>query len=281
MKETIYLAPKNAEEALRNLAEHGPRAAILAGGTDLVPRIHYRELYPEVLLYIGGIALRYIKHEKGKTLIGAGTTWKDLIAHPLIHQYAPVLAEAAKLGGCVATRNAATIGGNLANASPAADLATPLLVLDAELLLQTARGERVVPLKDFFIGPGKTLCKTDEMISEIQIPFSKGKSQFFKLGRRKAMTLSVVNGAVWMAVENGKCREVRIALGAVAPTPIRCFKAEAMVKGKKLDSALIADCGQAAMAESQPIDDQRSSAWYRKKVGEALLSKAMKEMANL
>lgn len=281
MKKNIFLAPKDLEELLRALAQHGKKAMILAGGTDLVPRMNDSEVSPDILLYIGAIGLRYIKQQKGQILIGAGTTWTDLITNPLIGKRVPVLAEAAKQGGSLATRNAGTIGGNLVNASPAADLATPLLVLNAELLLRSKGKKRIVPLRDFFVGPGKTLRKANELLCEIRIPFSKGKAHFFKLGRRKAMTLSVVNGAVWMDRDNGKCSDVRIALGAVAPTPIRCYQAETVLKGKKFNHALMADGARAAIAESQPIDDQRSSAWYRRKAGEALLTRTLTSMANL
>jgi len=281
MKENIFLSPKSVEELLQALAKHGEKAMVLAGGTDLVPRMNNGEVSPDIILYMGAIRLRYIKQKKGQIWIGAGTTWTDLIANPLIGQQVPVLAEAAKQGGVLATRNAGTIGGNLVNASPASDLAPPLLALNAKLFLRNKGRERIVPLEKFFVGPGKTSRMPDELLCEIRISPSKGKAHFFKLGRRKAMTLSVVNGAVWMDRDDGKCISVRIALGSVAPTPIRCYQAETLLKGKKLNKALIADCAKAAIAESQPIDDQRSSAWYRRKAGEALLTRTLISLANL
>ena len=183
-------------------------------------------------------------------------------------------------------RNAATIGGNLGNASPAADLATTLLVLDAQLLLRGAKGDRGVALKDFFIGPGQTVLTSGELIVEVSIPISKGKAVFLKLGRRKAMTLSVVNVAVHLDIggrrgEKLTCQKARIALGSMAPTPLRCTKAEGLLKDKVLDKALIAQCAVEAVAESSPIDDQRATTWYRKQAGTALVGRAIAQAAGI
>jgi CO/xanthine dehydrogenase FAD-binding subunit len=187
----------------------------------------------------------------------------------------------------VTVRNAATIGGNLGNASPAADLATALLALDAQLLLRSSKEDRRVALKDFFMGPGRTVLKPGELIVEVSIPLSKGRAVFLKLGRRKAMTLSVVNVAVQLEMDGKRrweklgCQEARIALGSMAPTPLRCAKAEGLLKGKVLDKALIAQCAAEAVAESSPIDDQRATAWYRKIAGTVLVSRALAQAAGI
>jgi carbon-monoxide dehydrogenase medium subunit len=258
MKDVEYFAPKAIEEAVKLLAEYGDRATVLAGGTDLVPRINYYDLKPEVLLYIGGLSLDYIKEAEGKLVIGAATPTAKLASDAIVAEKASALAEGAKLSGSVATRNAATIGGNLANASPAADLATPLLVMDAELHLTGAGGKRTVAIKDFFTGSGETVLEPNELVTEIRIPPIKGKTVFLKLGRRKAMTLSVVN-----------------------VTPLRCLKAEEMLKDKVLDEALISNCAAEAVAESNPIDDQRATAWYRRKAGTALVAQALRQAAGI
>jgi CO/xanthine dehydrogenase FAD-binding subunit len=281
MKDAKYFAPAGIKEALTLLAEHGGKATVLAGGTDLVPKINYYELKPDILIYTGGIGWDYIKEENGKLVIGAGTTWTQLTTNSLVTKKAGVLAEAAKQGGCVATRNAGTIGGNLANASPAADLATPLLVLDAEILLKSAKKKRVVPIKEFFTGRGETVLKPDELVVEIHIPPLRGKTTFLKLGRRRAMTLSVVNVAVRLEMAKKRsrsfrtCNEARIALGSMAPTPIRCEKAEEMLQGKELTSELIKACAAQAIDETSPIDDQRATAWYREEAGTALVAQAL------
>ena len=281
MKESLYFAPKDLKEAVKLLGNYKERAVILAGGTDLVPRINTYHLRPEVLVYIGKAGLDYIKEEKGKFVIGAATPMAKIAGSKLLARKAGALVEAAAQAGTQAVRTAATIGGNLANASPAADLATPLLAMDAELSLVGPKKKRVVPLKDFFTGPGKTVLQAGEMIAEITVPVPKGKTVFVKLGRRKALTLSVVNAAVRLEMKGKKCQEARIALGSVAPLPLRCAKAEGMLQGKGMDSKLIADCAAEAIAATSPIDDHRASAWYRKQAGTVLVSRALAEAAGL
>lgn len=287
MKDVIYFAPTEMSEALKLLDQYGEKATILAGGTDLVPKINYCDLKPDVLVYIGGLGLDYIREDDGKLVIGAATPTAKIAASELVAKKASSLADAARQSGAVTVRNAATIGGNLGNASPAADLATTLLVLDAQLLLRSARGDRSVALKDFFIGPGQTVLKPGELIVEVSVPLSKGKAVFLKLGRRKAMTLSVVNVAVHLEMDGKRrwekltCQEARIALGSMAPTPLRCAKAEGLLKGQVLDKALIAQCAAAAVAESSPIDDQRATAWYRQQAGTVLVGRALAQAAGI
>ena len=287
MKDVMYFAPTEMSEALKLLDQYGEKATILAGGTDLVPKINYDDLKPDVLVYIGGLGLDYIKEGDGKLVIGAATPTAKIAASELVARTASALADAARQSGAVTVRNAATIGGNLGNASPAADLATALLALDAQLLLRSSKGDRRVALKDFFMGPGRTVLKPGELIVEVSIPLSKGRAVFLKLGRRKAMTLSVVNVAVHLEMDGKRrweklaCQEARIALGSMAPTPLRCAKAEGLLRGKVLDKALIAQCAAEAVAESSPIDDQRATAWYRKIAGTVLVSRALAQAAGI
>jgi len=281
MRETLYFAEKSVEDTLGLLARYGKRAVILAGGTDLVPRINYYKLKPEVLVYIGNLGLDYIREKGGGLLIGAATKLSEIAASRKVAKKAGALAEAARLAATPAVRTTATIGGNLANASPAADLATPLLAMDADLRLQSEKGERVVPLKEFFKGPGKTVLKPGELITEVSIPLSPGKCIFLKLGRRKAMSLSVVNVAVYLDMAGNKCREARIAVGAVAPTPLRCIEAEALLMGKRIDRELIGRCAATAIAAGRPVDDRRASAWYRKEAGKALVARTLALAAGL
>jgi len=280
MKEFLYFAAANLKEAVKLLGNYKKRAVILAGGTDLVPQINTYHFKPEVLVYIGKAGLDYIKEEKGKLIIGAATPMAKIAASKLLARKASALVQAAQQAGTAAVRTAATLGGNLANASPAADLATPLLAMDAELSLVGGK-RRVVALKDFFTGPGKTVLKPGEMILEVRFPTSKGKTVFLKLGKRKALSLSVVNTAVRLEMKGQQCREARIAIGSVAPTPLRCPKAEEMLQGKGMDQEIIAACAAEAMAASSPIDDQRASAWYRKKAGVALVARALTQAAGL
>ncbi|MCX5910855.1 MAG: xanthine dehydrogenase family protein subunit M [Deltaproteobacteria bacterium] len=281
MSEALYFAASTMSEAMKLLGQYGKKAVILAGGTDLVPRINTYGLKPGALIYVGKLGLDYIKEEKGRMIIGAATPMAKIAGSKAVAKKAAALSEAALQAGTAAVRTAGTIGGNLANASPAADLATPLLVLDADLSLVSQKKKRMVALKDFFKGPGQTVLQPGEMIKEVSFPIPKGKTVFVKLGRRKALTLSVVNAAVRLDVNRKKCQEARIALGSVAPTPLRCSKAEGMLKDQEISKDLILQCASEAMAASSPIDDQRASAWYRKKAGAAVVAKALAKAAGL
>ncbi len=275
MREVSYFAPTEVGEAVKVLAEHGKEAAILAGGTDLVAALNYYEIKPGALVYIGGLGLDYIREEDGKLLIGAGTTGAQLIASELIAEKFPVLVDAAKTHGSPAVRSAATIGGNLGTGSPAGDLIPPLMVMDADVLLVSAEGERVVAVKDFFTGPQETVCKPGELIVEIRVPLKAGKAVFKKLGHRKAQTCALASATARLEMDGQVCKDARIVLGSMAPTPLRCTEAEEMITGKELDEGLIARCAAKAIDESSPIDDQRATAWYRKKAGTALVARAV------
>jgi CO/xanthine dehydrogenase FAD-binding subunit len=281
MREVNYFAPTSVGEAVKLLAEYGDKAAVLAGGTDLVPALNYYEIKPGALVYIGGLGLDYIREEDGKLVIGAGTTGAQLIASDLIAPKFPVLLEAAKTHGSPAIRSVATIGGNVGTGSPAGDLIPPLVLVDAEVVLLSAKGERVVPVKDFFTGPQKTVRKPGELIVEIRVPLQAGKAVFKKLGMRKAQTCSLVSAAARLEMDGKVCKAARIVLGSMAPTPIRCTKAEAMITGNELDEDLIARCAAAAIGESSPIDDQRATAWYRKRAGEALVARVVAKAAGV
>ena len=222
MKDVEYFAPKDTGEATKLLAQHGENVTILAGGTDVVPKINYYDLQPDKIMYIGDLGLSGIKESDGRLIIGAAATTAAIAASDLIVQKASALAEAARETGSVAIRTTATIGGNLGNASPGADMAPPLLVMDAQVQLTSSAGNRTVAMDDFFVGPGQTVMKADELLTEISMPVPKGKTVFLKLGRRKAMTLSVVNVAVNLEMDGNTCTDARIAIGSMAPKPLRC-----------------------------------------------------------
>ena len=281
MNDVGYFAPADIGDALKLLVDYGDKAIVLAGGTDLVPAINYYELKPENLIYIGNLGIDGIKEENGKLVLGAAATTASIAASDLVAQKAPTLAQAASLSGSVATRTVATVGGNLANASPAADLGCALMGMDAEIVLASAKGNRTVPISEFFTGPGETVRNPDELLQEIRVPVAAGNTAFLKLGRRKALTISVANTAVYLKMDGKKCGEARIALGAMAPTLLRCSKAEEMIKGKTLDTTAIGECAAQAVAESAPIDDQRGTAWYRMRAGEALVGRALAQAAGI
>ena len=281
MGDVRYFAPTDLGEAVKLLAQYGKQATILAGGTDLVPKINYYELKPEVLLYVGKLGLSYIKQVDGTLIIGAGTPLAQILASEVVAQSAPALVHAAKQHSSVAVRSAATLGGNIANGSPAADTVVPLIAMDAKLRLVSAKGERVVAIQDFFVGPGETVLKADELLTEVQIPAVKGRAVFQKLGKRKAQACSIVIVGVRLEMDGKVCKAARIALGSMAPTPLRCVKAEEMLVGKAVDAALVAQCAAAAVGASSPIDDVRATAWYRRKAGTALVAQALTQAAGL
>lgn len=279
MKELGFSAPADIGEALKLMADFGEKATVLAGGTDLVPMINNYDMKPQNLLYIGRLGLDYIKEEPGRLVIGAATTTGRVAANDTVARLAPALCQAAALSGSTGIRNLATVGGNLVNASPAADLACALLALGADLHLASAGSRRVVPIAEFFTGPGRTVRRPEELLLEIYVPHPKGPNGFLKLGRRKALTLSVVNTAVSLVMDGRTCRQARVAVGAVAPTPLRCRRAEEMLAGRPMDAGTISECAARALAESNPIDDQRATAWYRKKAGTALVARALAQLS--
>jgi CO/xanthine dehydrogenase FAD-binding subunit len=277
-----FFSAKSLGDALGFLSEKEDRGKIIAGGTDLIPRLREKISRPEFVLNILEIeGLNGVKESDHVLRIGATTTHSQLGESDLLQRTCPFIAHAAASVGGPLIRNRGTIGGNIANASPAADLASALLAADAEVVLMSEKETRVIDLKDFFIGPGKTVLRTDELLTEILVPFSKGKSVFLKLGRRRAMSLSVVNVAVHMEIEGGKCRDAKIAMGSVAPTPIRCHQAERMLVNKEIGLELISKCAGEAVAVTKPIDDQRAKAWYRMEAGTVLLKRALAEAAGL
>ena len=297
MKQVSYFAPAELDDALKLLAEHGEKVTVLAGGTDILPKLNHYELKPEAVMYIGGLGLSFIRDEGEKLVFGAATSTAALAKSEVVESKMKALSEAARLSASPAIRTSATIGGNIVNASPAGDVLTALVALGAEVKLQKAGGQRMVPLEDFVTGPRQTDLKPGELLTEVHVPVPNGATAFLKLGRRKAQTLSVVNVAVQVSLEGGECKDARIVLGAMAPTPVRCTKAESLVRscafplaishfgtrpasaGKSLDEATIAQCAAQAVEECSPIDDQRATAWYRKKAAKALVAKALKQVS--
>jgi CO/xanthine dehydrogenase FAD-binding subunit len=279
MREVSYHAPAEIGEAVKVLAEHGDKAAVLAGGTDLVAQLNYYEIKPDALVYIGGLGLDYIKEEDGKLVIGAGTTVAQLIASDLVADKFDALVAAARTHGSPATRSTATIGGNLGTASPAGDLIPPLMVMDAEIVLAGTGGERVVAIKDFFTGPGETVCAPDELIVEVRVPLLGGKALFKKIGKRKAQQCSVVSTAVRLEMDGDECKDARIVLGSMAPVPLRCTEAEEYLTGREVDEKVIAKAAAKAVGQGSPITDMRASAWYREKAGTALVARALAQAA--
>ena len=278
-----YFAPKTIEEASYLLDKYGNRAKIIAGGTDLLRQIKSNTILPRFIISMGGIpALNSISHDKvSGTRIGALATVDSISKSPPMRSYLNVLSQAAGMLGTPTIRAQATIGGNLCNASPSADVATALLVLDAKIKIVGTEGERIVSIDDFFTGPGETILRQNQIVTEIQIPNLPPQcgTAYEKQTRRQGADLAIVGVAVLVVMQGDVSTDVKIGMGAVAPIPIRAKHAEEILKGKKLEDKLLEEASKAASDESKPIDDIRGNADYRKKVVAALVKRAVRQAA--
>ena len=266
---TTYLAPRRLDEALHAMADGG--ATVFCGGTDLSPQTESgARQYQAKLLNLRRIeGLAGIDAGGSEIRIGATTTVSEIRASAALAEIAPVLVEAAERFASEQLRNAASIGGNLCNASPAGDTIPPLLVLGASVELACVQDGAVqtrrVPLERFFVSPGKSVKLPQELLVAVVFdrPASGFKARFRKSGPRPALEISTVSGAVGARVDGGRLSGVRVAMGSVAPTPLRARHVEAALEGKPLDAATIAAAVEAAAEDAKPIDDVRASAWYR------------------
>ena len=282
-----YCAPENLEEVLSLISGKQKKEFIIyAGGTDLIPKIKKRLIEPpEMLIDLKGIPdLNYIDYDPGKGLkIGALTTVRSVATSPIVKKHFPIFSQAADSIASTQIQNRATVVGNICNAVPSADSAPALLALQASLLCVSLKGERIVPLEKFFIGPGQTILKEDEIVREIQIPemVSRSRGIYFKLSPRKRMDLALVGVAVILDMKEGICEDLRIGLGAVAPTPLRAKKAEAILCKEKLTLGHIERTAEAAADESRPIDDHRASAYYRKAMVRILVKRGIQTLSQM
>jgi CO/xanthine dehydrogenase FAD-binding subunit len=266
---TAYLAPRRLDEALQAMADGD--ATVFCGGTDLAPQTESgARQYRSTLLNIRRIeGLDGIATSGPEMRIGAAATISVIRRHPALAEIAPLLVRAADCFASEQIRNAASVGGNLCNASPAADMAPPLLALDASVELACWQGgaarTRRVPLEQFFAGPGKTVKRPEELLTAVVFarPAPGFVGRFRKSGPRPALEISTVSVAVGARLEAGKLAGVRVAMGSVAPTPLRARHVEAALEGRPLDAATIANAVAAATEDAKPIDDVRASAWYR------------------
>jgi carbon-monoxide dehydrogenase medium subunit len=283
MAEFDYFEPTDLAEACKLLDAYRGEAAILAGGTDLLVKVKEEIREPRYVINIKRIpGLSYIAYDEGGLKIGALTLFRDIAESETIREKYPALHLAAQKMGSPLIRNLATLGGNLSQSSPSADSAPPLLVYGAQVKLVSSRGERSVPLEDFFLGPGSNARAEDEVVTEVWVPASDGqaKSNFMKISRRKGTDLAIVNVAALLRPDSsdGVCEDIRIALGAVAPVPIRAKKAEQTLIGKTLNPDTIREAALIAQEEVAPISDVRASAEYRLDMVRVLFEKIILEM---
>ena len=274
-----YLEPTTIEEAISILNKYDGKAKALAGGTDLLVQIRNKAIEPEYVADIGYIpGLDYIDYDEKQGLrIGALTTIRAIEKSDKLHRNYPGISQSAGLLGSVAIRNVATIGGNLGNAVPSADMAPSLIGLSAKAKIIGPGGERVVPLEDFFTGSCCTVCTAGGLLVEIQVPVPPlGTKGVYLKYSRSAIDLAVVGVAVIATIDPDEvCRDIKIVLGAVAPTPMRARKSEAIIRGKKIEPALIEEASQEASNEAQPITDVRASAEHRREIVKVLTRRAM------
>ena len=266
MRRFDYLRPKSLKEALQQKKTIAG-AKFISGGTDLLVQIKNRELQPPALISLRSIPELATIEINGGARIGALATISDIIQHKELGLNYPVLVEAARRLGSVQIRNVATIGGNLCNCSPSADMALPLLVLEAKVRLQTAKASREIPLSEFFKGPSESCLSSDEILTDIILdpPRQKAKATFLKKGRVK-MDLAIASLAVLLEMDGGKCRKARIAAGSVAPMPLRLSKVETLLEGAAISKDLVSKAQQLARDSVSPIIDVRATKEYRRQI---------------
>jgi len=260
--------PGSLDDCVKALARHGSEAKLLAGGTDLLPQMKNALLKPAVVIDLSGVSrLRAIESGNGQGLrIGAAVTARTLELDPAVRSRLLSLAESGALVGSVQVRNLATLGGNLCNAAPSADMAPPLVALDAEAVITGPKGERRVPIAAFFTGVRRTVLAPDEILVELAVPPPGAQSggNYLRHTPRRELDIAVVGVASQLTLANGVCTKARIALAAVAPVPIRATAAEQALEGQAVTPERIARAADLAVEAARPISDQRGSADFRR-----------------
>jgi carbon-monoxide dehydrogenase medium subunit len=283
LPEFDYVKPMSLAEASRLLTERPDRARPFMGGTDIFVRMRDGFLRPELMVDVKHLpGMRDIQYdERAGLTIGAAATLNEIAGHPVVQTHYPLLAQAANSVASYQLRNRATLGGNLCNASPAADTAPATLLLEASIVLYGRSGERVVRADKFFVGPGATAIQPGELMTAIRFPIlppgTAGK--YIKLGRNKAGDLAIAGVAV-LGVPNGTASgdSFRIGLASVAPVPLRAQEAEQALAASPPGEEAFGLAAEKAMAAATPIDDVRASAAYRKAMVRALTLRGLREV---
>src|SRR5918993_178148 len=276
-----YFQPQALDDALALLARHSNDARIVAGGTDVIVELSRGIRPTSTLIDVTAIpGLRRVSLTDGTISLGALTTHNDVVASPLCRHRALPLAQACWEVGAPQIRTRGTIAGNLITASPANDTITPLVALDAEIVLSRARGERVLRLDDFYLGVRRTALAPDELLREIRFAAmaENQRGRFVKLGLRRAQAISVIDAAVVLTFDGNAVTEARIALGSLAPTIVRAATAENFLVGKRLTPEVCSEAATLACAAVSPIDDVRGTAAYRLQTLHNLLARTLEEL---
>lgn len=274
-----YTIPKTLKEACDLLWEFREEAKVIAGGTDLVIGLRSGDLKPRALIDITGIEeLRRIEERDEMIWVGAGVTHHEIASSPLVKRYGRVLAEAASWVGSPQIRNLGTVGGNIVNASPAADTVPPLIAMKATVTVVSREGEREVPLDRLFRRPYESDLKPHEILTRIKFPklSSSAVSSFIRLARRRAMAIARMSVAVVFQLEKGRVEDVRISVGSLTPTPQRMSEAEAVLEGMSPDEERLRLAGRQISERMIRQSGVRRSTSYKKPVVEALFIRAMR-----
>lgn len=284
MKAFDYAASYTLSEALKLLGEVGGQARPLAGGTDLLVLMKYYRCTPSLLVDVKGIPeLNRLEFDREGLHLGAAVPLATIAAHPRLRQEYPALAQACSLIGSVQVRNRASLGGNLCNAAPSADGAPPLLCLEAQAIIASSGGQRVVPVEDFFLGPGETALAPGELLVEVVVPPPPPGSHacYMRFTPRYEMDIAVAGAGCLLALDReGRCLKARIALAAVAPTPLRAREAEAVLEGERIGEGVIRQASLKAAQAARPISDVRGSAEYRRHLVEVLTRRSLTACGN-
>jgi aerobic carbon-monoxide dehydrogenase medium subunit len=273
-----YLRPNTIPEAIAMLQQHGDEAKILSGGQSLIPMMKLRLARPAILIDINRISgLSHIKEEGGFLKIGGLTREAELEASPLVRSKYPILADTTHVIADPQVRNLATVGGNLAHGDPANDHPATMLALGAQVVANGPKGERVIPIKDFFLSLFTTALKPDEILTEIRIPIPPARSggAYLKLERKVGDFATAAVGVQLTVDEQGACRNIGMALTNVGATPVKAKKAEEFLQGKKIDDAAIAQAAQLACDEAEPSADLRGPVEYKKGLVKELAKRAL------
>ncbi|MEO5966569.1 MAG: FAD binding domain-containing protein [Candidatus Limnocylindrales bacterium] len=275
MTVTSYFLPASMPDALALLDAHGPDLLVMAGGTVAMPLINEGISLPRLVMGLRHAGLDGIERVGDELHIGATATLTSLLEQ----RESILLRSAAARTGSWSIRNMGTVGGNLFTPPPGGDIATALLALDARVVVRSARGSRTVPLGAFQTGFMTVDLRPDELVTSIVVPLDTGPVTFLKVGRKHANTPAVVSIAIHLALDAGTVTAARIALGAVGPHPLRAPRAEAAITGARLEAPTIDAAAAAAAADSNPFDDAVASAWYRRRMVEVHVRRALTELA--
>ncbi len=273
-----YFKPESLDEAIELAAKYGEKGRLLAGGTDLVVKIHDEIEFPDAVIDLKGIEeLKKLEFKAGRLLIGPLVTFTELIESPVVREKFPLLLEASETVASGAVRNSATLVGNICSAVPSLDSGTPLLVYEAEVLVRSKDGERTIPIGEWFPGPKKNALNPGEIVIGVTIPEITGKQGgcYVKLGRYKGEDLAQAGVGI-LALEGN---EYRVAFCAVGPVAARADKIEALLQGKELTAEIIEEAKKLVPEEISPIDDIRATGEYRMHMAQVMLERGLKEAA--